>query len=49
MSRARSIALAPDALTEDERAARRRLLGLALLAAALLGAAAGLADTRSML
>ena len=49
MNRARAVTLAPDAFTEEQRAARRRLLGFALLAAALLGAAAGLVDTRSML
>ena len=37
-----AIALEPAAFTEDERAARRRLLSGAILAAALLGAAAGL-------
>ena len=46
---ARTVVLAPEGFTEEERAARRRLLGLALLGAALLGAAAGLIDTRGML
>ena len=40
--RAPALAIEPTAFTEEERAARRRLLGKALLAAALLGAAAGL-------
>ena len=45
----RAIALSPVALSEDERAARRRLLGGAILAAAMLGAFAGLIAGRSML
>lgn len=45
----RAITLAPEALSDGERAARRRLLGGAILAAALLGAFAGMIAGRTVL
>ena len=47
MSRIPSVTLAPaPGDTEEARAARRRFLALAVIGAALLGAAAGLIDTK---
>ncbi|MEO7654889.1 MAG: hypothetical protein ABIS23_04295 [Sphingomicrobium sp.] len=49
MNRAPAILLAPLAMPAEERAARRRMLGAFILAAALIGAAAGLLETRGIL
>ena len=47
LSRIPSVSLAPaPGDTEDSRSARRRFLALAFLGAALIGAAAGLIDTK---
>ena len=49
MNRAPAILLAPVFMPDEERAARRRLLGAMIFAAALLGAAAGLLNSKGIL